>query len=334
MIEIIIKENEAGQRLDKYLAKILVKASSSFYYKMLRKKNITLNNKKADGKEKLVKGDCVKFFLSEETFAKFSKSDNDNYTSICIPTTFNVIYEDKDILLVNKPAGLLSQKAKITDTSLNEYVIAYLIKSGQLLEEDLATFKPSICNRLDRNTSGIVICGKTLKGLQQMNESIKNRSLQKFYVTLVKGALKSPIHLEGYLKKDEIVNKVSLQKEAEQGSVFISTVITPLTEIQLKNQTVTLTEVCLITGKTHQIRAHMASIGHPIIGDYKYGTRAYNDEIKKEFNISHQLLHAYKLVMPALPAPFEHLSGKQFKAKLPESFLKLLHMAHITSFDI
>lgn len=333
MIELMIKKNEAGQRFDKYLAKLFGKAPASFYYKMLRKKNITLNNKKADGKEKLLEGDCVKFFLSQETFDKFTQNITDDYSSLPLPSSFNIIYEDTDIILLNKPAGLLSQKAKSTDYSLNEYVIAYLLENGQLSSMDMTTFKPSICNRLDRNTSGIVICGKTLPGLQLMNGIIKDRSLSKFYLTLVKGSLKNSIHLEGYLKKDEKTNKVFLQEKESKDSTFISTIVTPLHQMQINKRAVTLAEICLITGKTHQIRAHMASIGHPIIGDYKYGVKAYNDTFKKDFGISHQLLHAYRIVMPTLPTPLKHLSDKQFKAELPDNFLHLLHLNNITSFD-
>ena len=166
-----IGKNQAGQRLDKYLKKALPGAGTGFLYKMLRKKNITLNGKKAEGKEILTEGDEVKCFFSEETFASLSGTKSAEDTSdyrkayrllrdVC------VIYEDDDILLLDKPAGVLTQKAKPEDLSLNEWLIGHLLETGAIKEADLATFHPSVCNRLDRNTSGIVLCGKTLAGSQ------------------------------------------------------------------------------------------------------------------------------------------------------------------------
>ena len=155
MQEIKITEQEAGQRFDKLLGKYLNKAPKSFLYKMLRKKNITLNGKKASGNEKLAKGDRVKLFLSDETIQKFSEAFS-GYTNVSL----DILYEDEDIILINKPVGMLSQKAARSDESLVEHLISYLIQSHALTEEDLRTFRPSICNRLDRNTSGIVAAGK------------------------------------------------------------------------------------------------------------------------------------------------------------------------------
>ena len=159
MQEIKITEQEAGQRFDKLLGKYLNKAPKSFLYKMLRKKNITLNGKKASGNEKLAKGDCVKLFLSDETIQKFSETFS-GYTNVSL----DILYEDEDIILINKPVGMLSQKAARSDESLVEHLISYLIQSHALTEEDLRTFRPSICNRLDRNTSGIVAAGGRLSG--------------------------------------------------------------------------------------------------------------------------------------------------------------------------
>lgn len=337
MIQVIIGENEAGQRFDKYLGKLLSKAPAGFYYKMLRKKNITLNDKKASGKEKLAKGDHVKLFLAEETFEKFSNAKNifkdagKNHTALSalkLPKDLHILYEDEQILLWNKPVHMLSQKAKETDISLNEYFLAYLLNSGQIRQEELNTFKPSICNRLDRNTSGIVICGKTLAGLQKMNELIKTRELKKYYICIVKGELKEPLSLKGYLLKDEAVNKVSLSSTFMEGFGEIATEIIPLEVFELlldekNSQLCTLAKVHLITGKTHQIRAHLSSIGHPILGDYKYGNRKLNDRIKEKYKITDQLLHAYCLVFPKLEEPFLKLSERTFRTEFPERFKKL-----------
>ena len=189
MREFLIQKNEAGQRFDKYLKKLLCSAPDSFIYKMLRKKNIVLNDKKAGGSEKLQLYDTVKLYLAEETFLKFSASEE----AACLPEIdlgelpFGVLYEDEEILVINKPAGMLSQKAKQEDISANEYILSYLLLTGSIRETEFATFRPSVCNRLDRNTSGILIAGKTLKGLQEMSENLKNRSLKKYYYALVKG---------------------------------------------------------------------------------------------------------------------------------------------------
>ena len=175
MKQFTISPNESGQRFDKYLKKLLSNASGSFVYKMLRKKNITLNDRKADGTEKLNAGDLVKLFLSDETFEKFSGKDETNSGYMKLKSIdsgrLQVVYEDDDVIIINKPSGMLSQKAVPEDISANEYILSYLIRKGALSEEQLKTFKPSICNRLDRNTSGLLIAGKTLKGLQTMAEA-------------------------------------------------------------------------------------------------------------------------------------------------------------------
>ena len=180
MREFQINSNEAGQRFDKYLKKLLVGAPNSFVYKMLRKKNITLNGKKADGTEKLIGGDVVKLFLSDETFEKFTGKEEvaAAYEHLKGLRALPVVYEDEDVLIVNKPSGMLSQKAKPTDVSANEHIISYLIEKGELTEEMMRTFKPSVSNRLDRNTSGLLVAGKTLKGLQEMSQALKERTVQ------------------------------------------------------------------------------------------------------------------------------------------------------------
>lgn len=309
MREFVIEKNEAGQRFDKYLKKLLCNAPGSFIYKMLRKKNIVLNDKKADGAEKLQLNDKVKLYLSEETFLKFAsrvqESGIEGLPEIRLDNlTFQILYEDEDILVINKPSGMLSQKAKPEDVSANEYILAYLLESKAIKPEELTTFRPSICNRLDRNTSGILIAGKTLKGLQEMSEKLKTRKVQKFYRCIVEGHITDFRHIEGYLRKDEEKNQVFISREQQtEDDKWIETEYAPVQ--QLKHAT--LLEVDLITGRSHQIRAHLASIGHPIIGDHKYGA-------KKRSGIHSQLLHAYRLV-------FEN--GEEIIAPLPKEFEKV-----------
>ena len=164
MKEFSISSKEAGQRMDKYLFKILNQASKGFVYKMLRKKNIVLNGKKATGNEHLKKGDSVKLFLADDTIAKFQAVGKTVEESIKNTVKLDVIYEDQNVIFINKPSGMLSQKAKEADVSVVENVTAYLLESGQLTRENLKTFRPSICNRLDRNTSGQIVAGKSLAG--------------------------------------------------------------------------------------------------------------------------------------------------------------------------
>jgi len=325
MREIKVSNKEAGQRFDKYLKKYLSQAGSGFIYKMLRKKNITLNGKKASGNELLSEGDVVKMFFAEETFEKFTMSENDAHKTKCeinvveksgkriiIYNSFSIeiLYEDNNVIFMNKPAGLLSQPDNSKTVSMVEILSAYLIadadKSG-----GPSGFRPGICNRLDRNTSGVIAAGKTVKGLQELSEAIRKRTVKKMYVCLVEGKVTSSGELKGYLTKDEDSNKVHLSKEQVEGASYIETIYRPIQS----NGVVTMLEVQLITGKTHQIRAHMASIGHPILGDKKY-----NSSMK---SISkYQMLHAHKMIFEKMDGVLSVLSGKTIEAKMPDGYKK------------
>ncbi|CUX44168.1 Ribosomal large subunit pseudouridine synthase C [Clostridium sp. C105KSO13] len=296
------------------LAKYLNKAPKSFLYKMLRKKNITLNGKKATGSEKLQSGDEVKLFLSDETIAGFKES-HFQFTD----EKLDILYEDENIALINKPAGMLSQKASPEDVSLVEHFITYLIQSGQLTEEAMRAFRPSVCNRLDRNTSGIVAAGKSLAGLQELSSLFKDRTIGKYYLCLVEGCVEQPSYIRGFLKKNSRTNQVQITEKDFTGSSAIETEFVPLKT----GSDTTLLEVHLITGKTHQIRAHLASAGHPILGDYKYGNPKVNGICRAKYGLTHQLLHAYRITFPHLEGALSHLSGRQFTAALPQYFQKI-----------
>lgn len=317
MREIVIESRDQNQRLDKFLAKYLNKAPKSFLYKMLRKKNITLNGKKAAGDERLCAGDLVKLFLSEETIESFSEVA---VRSVKGPA-LELLYEDDQILLVNKPCGMLSQKAKPEDVSLVELVQSYLLEKGEATDETLRTFRPTVCNRLDRNTSGIVAAAKTLAAAQFLSAVFKDRSIHKYYHCLVKGALEKSSHVKGYLTKDTKTNRVRItQQPVSDASLPIETSYRPL---KTKGDC-TLLEVCLLTGRTHQIRAHLASLGHPIVGDPKYGNPTVNKSYEKQYGLKNQLLHAQRLVMPETEGTFSYLNGKTFTAEKPALFEKIL----------
>ena len=319
MQELHVTENEAGQRLDKLLAKFLNQAPKSFLYKMMRKKNIVLNGKKCTGNEKLKQGDSIKLFFSDETIEKFSAGTYVTPKKEKI-NMLPIIYEDEQVLLMNKPVGVLSQKAKDSDVSAVEILINYLIETNQLSKEQFRTFHPSICNRLDRNTSGILVAGKTLPALQEMNRFFKERTIAKYYRCLVKGrVIKNEDYIKGYLVKDQKTNKVSITKKKTEEGVPIETEYCVIQS----NDEVSLLEVHLITGKTHQIRAHLASIGHPIIGGYKYGDKQINEMYRQEYGLKSQLLHAYRLEMPSSDGSLAYLNDKKFVAELPDKFIKI-----------
>ena len=317
MQEIIVTANEAGQRFDKLLVKYLNDAPKSFIYKMLRKKNIVLNDKKATGNEKLTIGDSVKLYLADETIAKFSRTE-----VITTNAKLDIIYEDENVMMLNKPVGMLSQKAEAKDESLVEHIISHMLSTGELSPDDLRKFKPSICNRLDRNTSGLVVAGKSLVGLQKMGELFKDRSLRKFYRCFVLGEVSNRIYIKGYLTKDDRTNKVCILEKKVEGALPIETEYEPI----WTNGARTLLEVHLITGRTHQIRAHLASQSHPIIGDYKYGNRKVNDEYKAKYGLESQLLHAYRMELPVLTGELANISEKHFVAPLPALFSKIIQV--------
>lgn len=387
MQEFVVTRKEAGGRFDKYLRKLLPLVSSGFLYKMLRKKNITLNDKKAEGKELLAEKDVVKLFFSEETFLKFSgkalradiagekmkdselkldenrekentvqesgrskskiyiyQNPNRDYERAFLKLgEISVVYEDEDILILNKPAGVLSQKAEKGDISVNEWMIGYLLDKGEMTQEELLRFRPSICNRLDRNTGGLLLCGKTLRGSQFLARILRDRSLHKYYLAYVQGKIEKSAPLNGYLKKDvernrsEIISEKEYQRRISTEEIIeesgqktqigekkyqkIETVITPVFYCAEKNWT--KLEILLVTGKSHQIRAHLSAIGHPVLGDIKYGWKQGKNGLPEEMELKHQLLHAYKIEFPELDGEFGYLSGKTVTAPLPKQFERL-----------
>lgn len=320
MRKLVIGKNEAGQRMDKYLKKYFREAGSGFLYKMLRKKNILLNDKKAEGKEMLKEGDTVTLYMAEDTIEKFRGCTAEDISAGYPSGELPILYEDAHVVIINKPAGMLSQKANAKDISLVEYLIGYLISSGKTAREELETFRPSVCNRLDRNTSGIVLAGKTLPGLQFLSKMLKERSIKKYYLCLVRGQETRKRHCRAYLKKDSRTNQVRVFEKPQDGTDMIETAYEPL----WNNGKETLLKVELITGKSHQIRSHLASLGYPLAGDPKYGDYRWNQELRKKAGLTRQFLHAWQIEFPVIDGIGDNLSEKTIRAPLPEDLTATL----------
>ena len=310
MIEISLTVNQSSQRLDKVLSRHLKNAPKSFIYKMLRKKNITLNGQKALGSEKTVAGDTVQFFFSEETYRKMrGESAGIPEADIGFPE-IPILYEDSDVCIFVKPAGILSQKAVESDYSINEWIIWHSVEKGLVSASDYESFRPSVTNRLDRNTSGIMCAGLSERGLRVLSALFRDHKVGKYYYALASGRIENDQRLRAYLLKDASSNTVRVFETPVKGSREIRTDIHPL--FTGKDRTLLLIQ--LHTGKSHQIRAHLAAGGHPLIGDPKYGDPAVN--LKN--NRFTQCLHACSLVFPECELP--GISGRVFKTEVPEDW--------------
>lgn len=317
MVELIVSKADEGQTAIKYLQRFLKEAPTSFFYKMMRKKNIVLNGKKIEGNEKLKENDSLKLFVSDNTISLFS--GNADFDTKEFEKAFNelkepeVVYEDKHILIINKPVGLLSQKSKDVDVSCNEWLIGYLLNKKEITPASLNSFKPSVCNRLDRNTGGLLLFGKTVFGTNTLNKLLRERTVHKYYRTVVFGKIESELNIKGFLFKDETNNKVHISGTKLNGQYeYIETEYKPLRYNEKLD--ITELEVLLVTGKPHQIRAHLASEGHPIIGDVKYGS-------KNNFGLKHQLLFAQRIEFPEL-SDYPEISQKSFQIDLKDIFDK------------
>ena len=326
MREVFVTSLEAGQRLDRFLGRILKDAPKSFLYRMLRKKNITLNGKKADGSEKLKDQDVIRLYFSEETLERLGGTGSGAGQEKAQGGTdypyrhLDVLYEDANVLIVDKPAGILSQKAKPEDISMVEYVTGYLLRTGALTVRDLAVFRPGVCNRLDRNTTGVLTAGKTTAGLQALTALFRDCTAKKYYCCIVRGEVREPMRLDGYLLKDQEKNQVKILQSPEKDAQRIVTAYRPIHSAG----GFTLLEVHLVTGRSHQIRAHLSSIGLPVLGDPKYGDERLNADLRRQYGIRGQMLHSRRLVFPESEGVLAPLSGRTVTAPLPAPFVTFL----------
>lgn len=317
MKKIQITENDANQRIDKYIKKLLVNAPTNFIYKMFRKKDIKVNGKKVNEKYILKNNDVVEMFLYGDKFKEFTAT-KDIYN---VKKTFKVLYEDNHVLIVYKPAGLLVHEDKNESVNtLTNQVLSYLANKNELDLSRENTFMPGPVHRLDRNTSGIVIFGKTLAALQVLNEMIKQRHcIEKSYLTICKGKVNQKRNLKGYIVKLDDQAQVKLVSKDYPGALTMETIVKPVKY----NNDYSKVEVTLITGRMHQIRVHLSSIDHPIIGDRKYGDFELNKFVKKEFGLNHQLLHAYKIRFVKSFGILAYLQDKEIVCPVPKLFEKI-----------
>ena len=303
MRTLTIGKNDAGQRLDKYLSKRFRTMPKSLMYKYLRTKYIKLNGKKAAPEVFLSEGDILTLYIRDEFF-----EEKKNYDFMKAGKEISIIYEDENILLLDKKVGVIAhQDSRYDSDTLNLRVLRYLYKKREYDPEKENAFAPALCNRIDRNTGGIVIAAKNAEALRIINEKIRCREIQKYYLCAVKGIPpKRHDTMTAYLIKDEDSNTVSVFDKPKEGAKEIVTEYTVLDHAD----GLSLCEVLLHTGRTHQIRAHMAHIGHPLLGDEKYGDRRLN----ARYRMKRQALYSYKLHF-AFRSPagiLDYLNGKEF----------------------
>ena len=313
MIKITITENEENQRLDRFLKKYFKNATLSYLYKLIRK-DVKVNGKRAAIETILALGDELSIYITEEEASAYQEKKTISHAK----KQFKIAYEDENVIIVEKPFGLLvhGDKTEKKNTLANQ-VAGYLAEKGEYAPGKEKTFVPSPVNRLDRNTTGLVIFGKNNRALQSLNQMIRERGyVRKYYMTVVYGEMKRNLQLKDKMEKDEKTKTVKvLDLESGEGKVM-ETIAKPLKTAK----GYTLVEVELVTGRTHQIRAHLADAGFPVIGDVKYAIKGQNKKIEQKYKLSTQLLHAYKLCFDGGIAPLEYMKGIEVKANLPANF--------------
>lgn len=306
MKEVTIGKNDAGQRLDKFLTKAYPNLPQSMLYKSIRKKDVKRNGKRCEISTRLSAGDVLTMYLKDEFFQQEPKE----YDFMKAPKQISVLYEDGNILILDKKPGLIVHPDETYHfDSLIARVQHYLYDKGEYRPEEENSFAPALINRIDRNTGGIVMAAKNAETLRIMNEKVKARELQKLYLCIVHGRMEQKeATLEGYLEKNEAQNRVYISRKPKADSKKIRTHYRVLAE----REHYSLLEVELLTGRTHQIRAHLASIGHPLAGDGKYGTNAMN----RETGFRYQALYSYRLkfTFSTDAGPLNYLNGKEYKA--------------------
>lgn len=308
MKELNIGQNDAGQRLDKFLSKAVKRLPTALMYKYIRKKRIKLNGKKCEISTRLCEGDVLSLYINDEFF-----DDSPAEEFFACPAVVDVAYEDENILIAQKKTGLVVHEDNdgTADTLINR-IKHYLYDKGEFDPKNELSFAPALCNRIDRNTEGLVICAKNAESLRILNQKIKDREIKKKYLCISIGKFeKNSGELTGYLLKDESKNTVKVYDKSVPGS---KKAVTRYRVIKRSGE-LALLEIDLITGRTHQIRAQLAHAGHPLLGDGKYGT----NEINRKYSVKTQALcaHSLKFDFTTDSGTLEYLNGREIKSKEP-----------------
>ncbi|MBU3216629.1 RluA family pseudouridine synthase [Clostridium estertheticum] len=310
-MRIEIGANEAGQRTDKFMRKVLGDVPLSKIYKAFRKGDIRVNGSKIKEKHSLVEGDVVetKYITSEFKRDEFVRIDN----------KLKITFEDANILMVEKwPGVLVHADKKDGEPTLTDYALSYLFDKGDYKPENEITFTPAPCNRLDRNTSGMVIFGKNFKSLKLLNEMIRDRNIEKYYMALVSGRIKDGIY-EGYIYKNEDANISQVFKESKPDTKRIAMEVKTIESCG----TFSLLDINLLTGRSHQLRAHLSMLGNPILGDPKYGNKKINSFFNNKYGLDSQYLYAYKLIFKNCPEDLSYMENKTIAESLPPALKKI-----------
>ncbi|WP_125153840.1 RluA family pseudouridine synthase [Clostridium rectalis] len=313
-MRIEIGPNEAGQRLDKFLRKWMKDVPLSAIYRSIRKGDVKVNGKKSKEKYSLTLGDIIEtreISTENKNRVKFNRIDDND--------KLKITYEDENMVLVEKwPGILVHSDSKNKEATLTDYVLSYLYDKGDYLPEKEITFTPAPCNRLDRNTPGIVIFGKNYEALKLLNEMIRERKIKKYYQALVVGKLADKLY-EGYIVKDRESNLSKVFEKPVSNSKKISMDVRTLETCG----SYSLLEIELLTGRSHQLRAHLSTLGHPIIGDLKYGESKLNSFFYNKYGMAYQYLYAYKLIFRNCPDKFKYLENKTIAETLPPVLKKI-----------
>ncbi len=311
-MKVEIGPNEAGQRLDKFMRKWLKDMPLSGIYRSIRKGDVKVNGKKAKEKYSLIEGDLIETrdITSNEPKVKFNRIEN---------SFLKITYEDENILMVEKwPGVLVHSDGNKGEPTLTEYVLSYLFDKGSYAPENEITFTPAPCNRLDRNTSGIVMFGKNYEALKMLNEMIRERKIQKYYQAMIKDRIKDGIY-KAYIYKNENENISKIYDSPKENTKEISMNVKTIQSCG----TYSLVELELLTGRSHQLRAHLSHLGNPIIGDTKYGVNKLNNFFINKYGLSYQFLYAYKVIFRDCPDKLAYIENKTIAEGLPPIFKKI-----------
>ena len=316
MIRITVGKNEDNQRLDRFLRKYLKSAPLSFIYKLIRK-DVKINGKRAREDYMLAGGDEIVIYMNPEELNAYRPVKE----TVSSRRQFKIAYEDENILAAEKPFGLLTHGDKTEKKRhLANQVISYLTEKGEYNPRPERIFTPAPANRLDRNTTGLVLFGKNSESLRELNRMIREKGyVSKYYITIVKGNMRKPLILKDKMEKDSATNTVKVKSADEESGKLMETIARPIATVP----GYTLLEVELITGRTHQIRAQLAKAGYPIIGDAKYGSQNVNRMIERKYGLSTQFLHAYKLYFENGSGVLSYLAGTEIRSELPENLTKI-----------